>query len=250
MNQGFERHLPMNLKGSLAKLQLTGAQVYQKRAQLFEANHVIRETWVGMERDMEQQAAGLERLHSAFWKNLREEVVKALLEAIKNSSTHGADPEGEDRSLQVSFARTLDFEESLILSIYVPIIRCLRADSSDQGLEFYIMVKAHVARLSRLIQPFAGDPSLIGRIARLNELFEHAVQSPEIPSNAPKSKSRESAAGARSGDRTNKASRSRAARASQAARHSPALGGHVKHLPKRTKAIVGNLELPRRRARG
>ena len=233
----------MNLKGFLSRLQLSRADYYRNLAQIFDSNQVIRETWTDMAHDMEQQAASLESLPGSLWKKWKDEP-GPLAEAIQTCrAIHKGIESEEDKSLQTCFSATLNMEEPLILRTYVPIIRYLRTDYSDQSLEFYIMVKAHVARLSRLIQPFAGDPVLLQRVANLQEFFEHEVQAPIIPPAPPKKKG--------SSKRTHPSGRQRVAkeaagvRTGARARRALPLGGRAK----RSKTMVGKLELARRRAR-
>jgi len=235
----------MNLKGSLSRLQRSRADFYRNLAQIFDSNHLIREAWIDMAHDMEQQAVSLENLPGSLWKKWKDEP-GTLAEAIQTCcSTHQKIESEENKSLQSCFASTLNMEEPLILRAYVPIIRYLRTDYSDQALEFYIKVKAHMARLSRLIQPFAGDPVLLQRVANLQEFFEHEVQAPIIPPvSAKKSSSKRVPSPRRRGGKNRTVVRT----AAKARRVLP-LGGRAKRAAKRTKALVGKLDLARRRAR-
>ena len=235
----------MNLKSSLSRLQSSRADCYRNLAQLFDSNDLIRETWIDMTHDMEQQAASLECLPGSLWKKWRDEP-ETFAEAIQICcSTHQKIESEENKSLQSCFASTLNMEEPLILRAYVPIIRSLRADYSDQALEFYIMVKAHIARLSRMIQPFAGDPILLQRVANLQEFFEREVQAPIISPVPAKTDSRKRG---HSAQRRGGKQRTAVARTSAEARRALPLGGRAKRAAKRTKAIVGELDLARRRA--
>lgn len=240
----------MNIKGILAGSQRSGADFYLKLAQLFESNQIIRETWIAMAQDMQLQAASLEKLPSAFWRKLREGTEPSFEPGTAFSKPQVIDIK-ENISLHTCFAATLDLEEPLILRAYVPLIRHLRYDFSDQALEFYIMVKAHVARLSRLIQPFAGDPSLLQRVGNLQEQFEREVQTPAIPPVLPKSVAARkksivpsSPHGAKKSAEPRKPSKP-----SESTRRTLPLAGRVKHVPKLAKSLVRKLEIPRRRAR-
>jgi hypothetical protein len=236
----------MNLKGSLSRLQKASAGFYGNLAQLFDSNWLIRDTWINMAKDMEQQAASLENLPGSLWRKWKDEPGD-LAEAIQSCcSTYKRIESEENKSLQSCFASTLTLEEPLILRAYVPIIRYLRTGYSDQALEFYIMVKAHMARLSRLIQPFAGDPALLQRVANLREFFEHQVQAPVIPPVRVKKGARRPAFSPR---RRNGTKKTAVARTGAKVRRVLPLGGRAKRASKRTKALVGKLDLARRRAR-
>ena len=69
----------------------------------------------------------------------------------------------EGTSLPAHLSVSLDLETPLILKFYAPLIRLLRSRETADALDFYIIVKAHVTRLMRIIQSFAGDPALIKR---------------------------------------------------------------------------------------
>ncbi len=171
--------MPMSLKGAFAKVQLTGGNYYLKLAQFFEENPLIRETWAAMAQDVEIQAASLEGLQPRFWKMLKSEE-ESLLATIRQEIPIKAIDKIEDRSLHSGFIHCLDFEEPLILRAYVPLIRLLRTEWSNRALDFYITVKSHVARISRMIQPFSIDPALIQRAQNLQQRFEFEVQSPPV----------------------------------------------------------------------
>jgi hypothetical protein len=239
----------MNLKGSLARLQKSGAEFYLRLAQLFEANQLIRETWADMAQDMKQQASGLEILPSSFWKKWKEEPEDFAQTLREFSSCQTIDTK-ESKSLHDCFALTLYMEEPLILRAYVPLIRHLRTEFSDRALEFYIMVKAHVARLSRLIQPFADDPALLQRVVNLQENFEHEVQTPPAPPVRLKARAT-SKAGATTSPAPKRKTRKvpTAIKTSKKTQRALPLAKHAKRAETRPKGLVGQLEMPRRRVR-
>ena len=129
---------------------------------------------------MEQQAASLKSLPGSFWTTTEngrgdpERRARALLGSA-------ASPAMGKQGAPHCFARTLDFEEPIILRTYVPLIRLLRTEWTDHALDFYIIVKAHVARLTRIIEPLSGDPSLTQRAPNLSAEFEREVQRPLHP---------------------------------------------------------------------
>ena len=170
----------MTLPGSIAKLQNQGVEFYSDLALAFSANKLIHETWASMSQDLRQQVYSFQSLPHSFWNRLKDEEaeLRDSIQACCTSQDLGAE---RDRTFQHSLARSLDFEEPLILKIYVPLIRCLRAEWSNQVLDFYIVVKAHVSRLLQIIRSFSGDPALIHRAALLLQTFEKEVQVPEEP---------------------------------------------------------------------
>jgi hypothetical protein len=166
----------MNLPGSIAKLQKIGIQLYLKLAQSFNNNQLIRSTWLLLAQDLEKEAASVTELPHSFWKHL-EVPGEALKEpALPCLGPNPGETGIEDHSLGTCFRQTLNFEEPLILGVYVPIIRRLRTEWISQALDFYIIVKAHVARLAHLVEPFSMDPALVHRSVLLLERFEKEVQ--------------------------------------------------------------------------
>jgi len=147
-----------------------------------------------------------------------------------------------DRSLNASFECILAFEEPLVIGLYVPLIRHLRSEWSVRAVDFYVMVRAHLAKLGRLIQPFSGNPQLVQRVTDLLGRFELEVHAPaETP--AP-TKKKAVKASARQKPRIQRATSpvSRSAAKSKLPL--------AKRTPPRPKAVVRKLEIPRRRARG
>ena len=170
----------MNLRASLAKVQGLGARFYLELAKHFDQNALIRDTWVEMADDFQNQVSSLKELRPLFWRQLETEE-KTLLTVTKETDdllrTELSTPPSE-WSLQVCFTRTLGFEEPIIIKLYAPLLHRLRKAGTDHALDFYIMVNAHVTRLTRLIQFFSGDPVLIERCSALLHGFERAAQGP------------------------------------------------------------------------
>jgi hypothetical protein len=226
----------MSNLSTLAKLQKSGAEFYLKIADRFRENSLIRETWIELAQDLEQQVASLRDLPASFWKG-HEIQVKALQDAIAQCPPPRPGGNGtEPGSLHGCFTCTLDFEEPLILRAYVPLIRALRADCTNQALDFYIMVKAHVARLNRVILPFSGDPSLTQRTLNLLQAFEREVQGP------PPLPARKPAAAAKAVRRTRHPHKSAQLRSGKAAKS-------LRRTKGIAKPLVQKIKLPRRRAR-
>lgn len=237
----------MSLKGAFAKVQNAGAQFYLKLAQFFEENPLIRESWLAMSQDMEQQADSLVELPSRFWITFKKDE-EALLDAVQKCHTLEVLDKKDDRSLHSCYVRTLNLEEPLILNAYVPLIRLLRIEWSDHALDFYVMVKSHVARISRLIQPFSVDSALLQRVQNLQQRFELEVQKPAIPIVLPGKK----VARKRKGHARRQAVARKPQKviaATRTAKRALSLRKRVQHLSKRAKPLVGKLEIARRRAR-
>jgi hypothetical protein len=230
----------MNLRGSIVSLQRSGAHFYSKLSQIFAANPVIGEAWLSMSRDLEQQGADLRALPLLFWKSLTKEESRALAEALKSCRIPGSRSPEQGRSLIAYFQAMLDFEEPLILHTYIPLIRRLREGWYDRALNFYIVVKAHVARLQRIIQPFSGDPVLMQRLAGLLSRFEHDVQAPAGPPATPQKRRKNESAHAAS-----RQSRTKSPIAAGAARSKLSLRSAAGRRP---KAVVADLKIARRRA--
>lgn len=237
----------MSLKGAFAKIQNSGGQFYLKLAQFFNENPLIRDTWVAMAQDLELQAKSLDSLRPRFWKTLKSEE-EALLGVLKERSTLQSADNKDDRSLHGCFARCLDFEEPLILRSYVALIRLLRIESSDHALDFYILVKSHIARISRMIQPFSIDPALLQRAQNLQQQFEFEVQRP--PARQAVAQKVSSQKKKMQASRTSAARKPHKARvAARSAERTHPLSERVQRMAKRSKPLVRKLEISRRRAR-
>jgi hypothetical protein len=200
-----------------------------------------------MAQDMEQQAASLEELPTRFWIAFKKDE-ESLLNAIHQCRAMEVIDNKEDKSLHTCFVRTLNLEEPLIVSAYVPLIRLLRTQWSGHALDFYVRVKSHVTRISRIIQPFSIDPALIQRVQALQQRFEFEVQAPAIPVVVPGRKEAQTKRGR--APRHAAARKSRKAIASaRTAKRTLSLRKRVQHLAKRAKPLVTKLDLARQRAR-
>jgi hypothetical protein len=227
----------MSLKSSLAKLQRRGARFYLELAEQFSENTLIRESWQSMARDMEQLADSLQTIPARFWVQLND--AEGVLEkTVRESPDPGCLGLEEGRSMHGCFDRMLRFEEPVTLKVYAPLIHRLRTESRGHALDFYIIVKAHIAHLIRLVQPFSGDPSFTQNAQRLLEAFEHEVQAPELPPSPAATKVRRAAA-RKSLPKTATRSAQKASRTVERA----------KKLARHSKPLVGKIEI-RRRARG
>jgi hypothetical protein len=165
----------MNLHGSISELQHAVAQLYNKLAQRFTENKTICELWGAMAHDISHQINSLNALPPSFWTRLKQE-----MDGSTETLASGHRAEISEKNLELSLKNCLELsisiEEPLILKAYVPIIRGLRENQENQSLDFYIMVKAHLARITRVTQAYSGDPLLIQRSNLLLQTFEKEVQ--------------------------------------------------------------------------
>jgi hypothetical protein len=192
-----------------------------------------------MAQDVLQQIGSLKRFPSSFWVQKKKNP-EELHEAVHQAHRHQTIDKSEVLSLKFCFSLSLDFEEPTILKVYVPIIRNLRKDWTNASLDFYILVKSHLARIVRATESFAGDPILIQRANLLLQGFEKEVQEPEITIIIPDKKS----VLARSEQKKKLASKDK-----KPLKVSRPLTKHTKPSHSRAKPMAKKIEIPRRRAR-
>ncbi len=133
-------------------------------------------------------------------------------------------------------------EEPIILKIYAPLTRRLRRAWTELALDFYVMVKAHIARVAQSVQLFSGDPALGQRCALLLQSFEKEVQEPpEVPRIPSKKHPKKTVTSKRS-------TKKPGSRHVRAAVKKVPVRSRVK-IAKRTKPLVQKIKLARRRAR-
>ena len=179
----------MNLHGSIADLQKAAIQLYLKLQKRFKDNALIRELWESMAGDVSQQGDSLKALPPSFWNQLQKEqgeLLQATIAYVRLQVTDNI----KDIPLKGCIESALQFEEPTILKICIPIIRSLREDPENPALDFYIMVKAHLARISRMTASFSGDPVIIQRSSLLLQTFEREIQEPPVEVIIPKAKPR------------------------------------------------------------
>ncbi len=177
----------MNLFGPITELQNTVVKLYLKLEHRFKENGLIRDLWSAMAHDISQQINSLKALPPSFWNQLKKDQ-DGLLETIIKKAQQQVDEKTEDLALRNCFELALSLEEPTILKIYVPIIRSLRKNSTNPALDFYIMVKAHLARITRETESFSGDPIIIQRSNSLLQSFEKEIQEPQIAIGLPDKK--------------------------------------------------------------
>jgi hypothetical protein len=232
----------MKLRGSLAKLQKAVSRFYALLQQRFEGNILVSESWASMGSDLDIQSASLKKLPPSFWQSLKKQEAELL------QATQVILPEKGDRRdkveglLQSCFVYTLDIEEPMILRVYAPLIRRLRVEWTDRALDFYVMVKAHIARLARLVQAYSGDPLLSQRCAILFQSFEKEVQEPKVVVIPLAKPARKGLSSSHHAPRATVKRRPRIAKAKPPARS-------MKTRSSRAKPLVKKIEISRRRAR-
>lgn len=226
------------LRGSLSQLQRAVAKFYFQLQQRFEGNVLVSSMWAAMSNDLQAQVESLSKLPPSFWQSLikQEKELSNAVELIP--PLNGENLAG---SLRSHLARTVDIEEPIILNVYAQLIRRLRIEWTELALDFYVEVKAHLARVARSIQLYSGDPALIQRCAVLLQSFEKGVQWPAIIEEIPIKPGRKKAAQPRhSGKAT-----------SRARGHASIKEAHVRSLDKiskRAKSRAQQIDISRRRA--
>ena len=169
----------MNLHGSIKELQNKIVQLYLQLEHRFSENELIRELWSGMANDVSHQIRSLNALPPSFWNQLKKDQCLPLIAAAEGATRQSIENE-IDQSLMGCFSRALYLEEPAILKVYAPLIRRLRENSTAPALDFYIVVKAHLARITRVTQSYSGNPAVIQRANALLQAFEKEVQEPSI----------------------------------------------------------------------
>jgi hypothetical protein len=226
------------LRGSLSQLQRAVAKFYFQLQQRFEGNVLVSSMWAAMGNDLQEQVESLSKLPPSFWQSLtkQEKVLSNAVELIP--PLNGENLAG---SLRSHLTRTVDIEEPIILNVYARLIRPLRVEWTELALDFYVEVKAHLARVARSIQLYSGDPALIQRCAVLLQSFEKGVQGPAIIEEIPVRPSRKKAAQPRHGGKAT----------SRARGHASIKEAHVQSLDKiskRAKPRVQQIDISRRQA--
>ncbi len=238
----------MSLSSAIEKLQNSGARLYSELAQYFIENGLIREIWLEMAHAKEQQVASLKSLPPRFWVALKNRQ-EHLAESVQSCLRPGPCSSTQECTLHKCLERSLEFEGPILQKVYAPLIRQLRTEWTDHALDFYIMIKAHVARLVRVVESFSGDPVLIKNANTLLQDFERDVQTPEVPPVVASQKARRATTPVRPKTAVRRKAAKRVVPARTAVSSRRRLGKRTKVIPARAKPLVKNIEL-RRRARG
>jgi hypothetical protein len=165
----------MNLQGSIIEHQNSISQIYRKIEDRFLENSIIRAHWNNMALDISKQITSLKSLPPSFWNQFKKNQ-DSQFETINNIFDKQSHDIKEDMPLKVCLSLTLQIEETIIINIYAPIIRNLRGNWTKTALDFYIIVKAHVARIVSVIESFSGDSVLTQRAHVLLHKFEKEAQ--------------------------------------------------------------------------
>jgi hypothetical protein len=225
---------PQTLRGYLSQLQKAVAKFYSQLQLRFEGNVLVSGMWAAMGAELQSQVDNLKKIPPSFWQALKKqekELIRAATLVI---------PAVSEGSLRSCLAQVLDIEEPIILRVYAPLIQRLRSDWTELALDFYILVKAHIARLAQSIQLFSGDPALSLRCALLLQTFEREVQEhAEIAGPLAMTHPQKATA-------SKHAAETRKERAKSAVSKKPALS--LAKIAKRAKPLVRKVKLSGRRA--
>lgn len=241
----------MNLSGSLARLQLAGSKHYLQLSERFSGNPLIRDSLSAMAQDLSHHAESLHTLRPKFWKLLRSEE-KTLCRAVEEVALDWrAKDNHEAGSLHHCFTHIIALEEPITLKLYSPLIYRLRTEWTDTALDFYVIVRAHLTRLARLMRSFSGDPALVQRCNDLIERFEREAHGPEPQVVKPARKPLKAVRSSRASRKTAGAARKPAAsrRRLPLKKASRVATGRPKPQPKRAKPLLKGIKIARRRAR-
>ncbi len=236
----------MNLQGSVSRFLKTGSIFYNKRADCFSQNQIVRDAWLRLAGDMDLQASSLKNLPPAFWKEIEADRHDLVETVGRGFPVRGDSRPCETVLLEEWIGQSLSLEEPVVLRIYAPLIHRLRRAWTNRALDFYVIVKSHVAGLMRLVQTYCGDPALIQRASSLLENFEKEAQEPEFPVKPAltKTKPRKHTAAAR-------ATKPKARTARMPSRKVPTrpLASRSRSVAKTAKPLVRKIRISSRRAR-
>jgi len=237
----------MNLQGSLSKFLKTGSIFYTKRADCYSQNQIVRDAWLRLAEDMHLQASSLKNLPPAFWTELEADR-RDLIESVGSGFPVKSDSRPcEAVSLEESIGQSLALEEPVVLRIYAPLLHRLRTAWTNRALDFYVIVKSHVAGLMRLVQTYCGDPALIQRASSLLENFEKEAQEPEFV--VKPSVTRGKGSGKRSTAARAQRSGSKTARKQSRKAPTRPLASRARSVTKTAKPLVRKIRISSRRAR-
>jgi len=169
----------MNLSGAVVEYLNSLLRFYRKLEERFEENSIIQKFWRDMADDTSLQIQNLKSLQTSVWnqfKNAPDNSFESAFKAVKEVSAPPADV--SDISLRDCFEISLRLTEPVVLKIYARLVRLQRKSAAATTLNFYIPVKAYVARLVRITESFAGDPMLIRRAQLLLVGLDKEVQEP------------------------------------------------------------------------
>jgi hypothetical protein len=243
--------LQAKLRASLSRLQKKQANFYFMISEQFKGNPLVHEKWLAIGNELEKQVATVKTLPPSYWKMLNVSDAKSLLQTVTGALNLNLRTASGEVALRQYFTLTMDLEEPIILHVYAPIVRMLRASWTDRSLDLYVMIRSHLTRLIRLIEPFCGEPLLTQRCALLVQRFEQELQRSLVIEREVRRKDgrlSHKPAGrvaARAGRKA-----VRAAKEKRTIRTRQAIRAGGPRVPKSRKPLVTNIKLARRRARG
>lgn len=236
------------LKALLLKLHKKQARLYLDISERFRENSLVCEKWRAIGTGLERQAEVLKALPLSFWKALDRREARSLLKAVEAALDSDRAGILKQDPLQQCFIKCLDFEEPVILEIYAPVLRNLKAHWTDQALDWYVLVRSHLTRLIQLIEPFCGEPGLARRCALLFERFEQALQQPPAQAEAKQGRAgalRKTRKPARRAPASAAAGASKRAGASKTVARREALRPAKHRIPKSPKPLIGKVRVRR-----
>lgn len=243
--------LQTKLKASLLKLQKKQARFYFDISERFRENSLVCEKWRAIGVGLEKQSEVLKALPLSFWKEIDRQEVRSLLKAVAGALNSEHADSSTLNPLRNCFARCLDSEEPVILEIYAPLLRTLKAHWTDRALDWYIMVRSHLTRLIQLIEPFCGEPALSRRCALLVERFETALNQAAVQAAAKQGigkPARKPRKAARRIPARDSAAARKTARSSKVVPRRKSLRAGQHRIPKSPKPLIGKVRLRRRPA--
>lgn len=217
----------------------------------FGGNPLIHEKWLAIGNELEKQLAGIKNLPPSFWKMLDVSEAKPLLETVTSALDLNLGVASGEVALRQHFTHTMEIEEPIILRVYAPIVRMLRANWTGRSLDFYVMIRSHLTQLIRLIEPFCGEPLLTQRCSMLVQRFEQELQHrPVVEREVRRKAGRVSRKPARRISSRPGRKVLRVAKAKKAMQTRHAIRSRAPRVAKSPKPLVRNIKLARRRARG
>jgi hypothetical protein len=234
------------IRTALVRLQQERIRFYLNAAEKFTANPLIRDKWLAIAGGLDVQGAVLKNLSPSFWKFLNEDEAGSILEAAKQAVALKGPSDSGQVTLHEYLTRTLDLEEPTVTRVYAPIVRDLRANWTARAMDLYVMVRSHLTQLTRLIEPFCGDPSLCRRCSSLADRFDQEIQRSKVVE-----KEKPGSSSAKTGKAATKSRpAARTKRPGKSARVTSSRGRRPQRLVKHSKPLVRKMKIARRGARG
>ncbi|MFH1574168.1 MAG: hypothetical protein ABIG68_09300 [Acidobacteriota bacterium] len=235
----------------MIKLEKNQVKFYLKASEQFKTNPLICQKWSMLAAGLKPGGDSFRSLPKSLW-NLLAEDAGSMLEAVATAGALLKDGLGPEPTLRQYLKRILEIEEPLVLSVYAPIVRTLRSNWTDRAMDFYVMTRSHITTVTRLIEPFCGEPEMMQRSSLLVHRFEEEIQRTRIQERA-KAERQARIARKTARRKTKRAPSATAMRRPKAQRKARpkqgrAISRRAAGVAKR-KPLVRNIKLARRRAR-